>query len=121
MNRVTEWIDHGLKHARWPASRAARLAVLVSLGLLVVSAYLVQSGQIVTASRHVETLRHDLTALRSDNALRLSRIAESTSGARLLERASALGFEFAETIEFVVMDVVLHDDAPSLREGYLEP
>jgi hypothetical protein len=121
MNRLTEWIDHGLKYARWPASRAARIAVLVSLGLLLASAYLVQTGQIVTASRHVEMLRRDLTALRRGNALRLSAISELTSAARLIERARALGFEFAEAIEYVVMDAALHDDAPSLRDGNPDP
>ena len=121
MNRLTEWIDHGLKYARWPPSRAARIALLVALGLSLVGVYLVQSSHIVTASRHVETLRRDLMILRRENALRLSSIAAAGSAARLLERATALGFQPAEIVEFVAMPTPLRDDAPSLRDGYLEP
>ena len=121
MNRLTEWIDHGLKYARWPASRAARMAVLVSLGLMLVGVYLVQSSQIVTSSRHVETLRRDLDTLRRENALRLSAIAEATSAEKLAERAAALGFQPAEIVEFVKVSTRIRDDIPSLRDGYLEP
>lgn len=121
MNRLTEWIDHGLKYARWPASRAARIALLVALGLSLVGVYLVQSSHIVTASRHVETLRHDLMILRRENALRLSSIAAASSAVRLVERAAALGFRPAEIVEFVVLPTLLRDDAPSLRDGYLDP
>ena len=42
--RLTEWIDHGLKYARWPLSRAARVALVVALALLLVGVYLVQSS-----------------------------------------------------------------------------
>lgn len=121
MNRLTEWIDHGLKYARWPASRAARVALLVALGLLLVGVYLVQSSQIVTSSRHVETLRRDLDELRRENALRLSVIAEATSAERLLERAAALGFQPAEVVEFVALSTMIGDDVPTLRDGYLDP
>ncbi len=121
MNRLTEWIDHCLKYARWPASRAARIALLVALGLSLVGVYLVQSGHIVTASRHVETLRRDLMILRRENALRLSSIAAAGSAARLLERATALGFQPAAIVEFVAMPTVLRDDSPSLRGEYLDP
>ncbi|HLF29182.1 MAG TPA: hypothetical protein VJG32_22870 [Anaerolineae bacterium] len=121
MNRLTDWVDHGLKYARWPASRAARLAIIVALGVLLVGAYLVQSSQIVTASRYVEALRNDLLTLRRENALRLSAIAQSTSTSRLLERATALGFQPAEVIEFVNVPTVLRDDTPSLRDSYVLP
>lgn len=154
--RLTEWIDHGLKYARWPPpleilgfrhtrvggrwplSRAARVALVVALALLLVGVYLAQSGQIVTAGRHVETLRRDLASLRRENALRLASIAEAASGVKLLERAAALGFQPAERVEFVMAPAALRDDAPSLpallfkssarfgqeaqvRDGYLSP
>ncbi|HEY4691252.1 MAG TPA: hypothetical protein VIK33_18220 [Anaerolineae bacterium] len=121
MNRLTEWIDHGLKRARWPTSRAARVALIVSLGLLLVGVYLVQSSQIVMSTRHVESLRQELTELRRENALRLASISELASVVKLLERAKALGFQPADVVEFIVVPIVLHDDAPSLREGYLNP
>jgi len=116
MNRLTEWIDHGLKRARWPASRAARIAVFLSLALLVADVYLVQSSQIATTNRRAEAMRRALTELRRENALRLSRIAELTSAARTLERAGALGFRVAEIVEFVRVPVVIRDDAPSLQD-----
>ena len=116
MNRLTEWIDHGLKRARWPVSRAARVAVFLSLALLLAGVYLVQSGQIATTNRRAESLRRELTELRRDNALRLSRIAELTSAGRLLERATALGFKAAEIVEFVRVPLFIHDDAPSLQD-----
>ena len=121
MNRLTEWIDHALKRARWPASRAARIALLATLGLLLVGVYLMQSSQIVTAGRHVEMLRREVTALRRENALRLASIAESTSAAQLAERAKTLGFQPAESIDFLPVSIALRDDALSLRDGYLEP
>jgi hypothetical protein len=121
VNRLTEWIDHGLKAARWPASRAARVAALVGLGLLVIGVYLVQSSQIVTAGRQVEALQRELTELRRNNALRLAAIAEVTSAVKMQERATALGFQPAQAIEFVAVPAALRDDAPSLRDGYLEP
>jgi len=121
MNRLTEWIDHGLKYARWPASRAARIAAIVSLGLLLVGAYLVQSSQLVMSTRHVEALRRELTDLRRENALRLTTIADLTSAATVMGRAKALGFQPAEIVEFILVPIALHDDMPSLREGYLQP
>ena len=120
MNRLTEWIDHGLKRARWPASRAARIAVFLSLALLLAGVYLVQSSQIATTNRRAEAMRRALTELRRENALRLSRIAELTSAARMLERAGALGFQAAEIVEFVRVPVVIHDDAPSLQDDRRE-
>jgi len=117
MNRLTEWIDHGLKRAHWPASRAARMAVFLSLALLLAGAYLVQSSQIATTNRRAEAMRRELAELRRENALRLSRIAELTSAARMQERAQALGFQAAraEAVEFVRVPVVIRDDAPSLQ------
>ncbi|MGH2592823.1 MAG: hypothetical protein ACRDGG_04860 [Anaerolineae bacterium] len=121
MNRLSGWIDHGLKVARWPASRAARVALLLALGLSILGTYLVQSSQIVAANRHVETLQRDLLALRRQNALRLESIAEATTAAKLIERAKALGFQPAEMIEFVWVPTNLHDDTPALRDGYRNP
>jgi len=121
MNRLSGWIDHGLKVARWPASRAARVALLLALGLSILGTYLVQSSQIVAANRHVETLQRDLMALRRQNALRLESIAEATTAAKLIERAKALGFQPAEIIEFVSVPTNLHDDTPALRDGYRNP
>jgi hypothetical protein len=130
--RLAEWIDQGLKYARWPPpleilgfrhtrvgggwplSRAARVALVVALALLLVGVYLVQSSQIVTTGRYVEMLRRDLAILRRENALRLTSIAEAASAAKLLERAAALGFQPAERVEFVTVPAALHDDAPSL-------
>ena len=121
MNRLSGWIDHGLKVARWPASRAARVALLLALGLSILGTYLVQSSQIVAANRHVETLQRDLMALRRQNALRLESIAEATTAAKLIERAKTLGFQPAEIIEFVSVPTNLRDDAPALRDGYRNP
>jgi hypothetical protein len=116
MNRLTEWIDHGLKRARWPVSRAARIAAFLSLALLLAGVYLVQSSQIATTNRRAEAMRRELTELRRENALSLSRSAELTSAARMLERAGALGFQVADIVEFVRVPVVIHDDAPSLQD-----
>ena len=119
MNRLTEWIDHTLKRARLPVSRAARIALLLSLALLLAGAYLVQSSQIATTNRRAEAMRRELAELRRDNALRLSRIAELTSATRMQERAQALGFQAARAVEveFVRVPVVIRDDAPTLPEG----
>lgn len=121
LNRLGGWIDHGLKVARWPASRAARVALLLALGLSILGIYLVQSSQIVAANRHVETLQRDLLALRRQNALRLASIAEATTAAQLVERATALGFQPAEIVEFVWVPLSLHDDRLTPRDAYLNP
>lgn len=121
MNRLSVWIDHGLRAARWPASRAARLALLLALGVSILGIYLVQSGQIVAANRHVETLRNDLLTLRRQNALRLESIAEATTVTKLVERAQTLGFVPAEVVEFIAVPVSLRDDTPSLRDVYVDP
>ncbi len=121
LNRLGGWIDHGLKVARGPASRAARVALLLALELSIVGIYLVQSSQIVAANRHVETLQRDLLALRRQNALRLAAIAGATTAAQLTERAQALGFQPAETVEFVWVPVDLRDDRPTPRDAYLIP
>jgi hypothetical protein len=121
MNRLSGWIDHGLKVARWPArSRAARVALLLALGVSILGIYLVQSGQIVAANRHVETLRNDLLTLRRQNALRLESIAEATTAAQLMERATALGFVPAKIVEFISVPGGLHDETPSLRDVYVD-
>lgn len=118
MNRISVWIDHGLKVARWPASRTARVSLVLALALLMLGAYLVQSSQIVVSNRHVETLRNDLDVLRRQNALRLESIAEATNAQKMMERAKALGFVPAEVVEFVSVATSLHDDTPSLRGLY---
>lgn len=121
MNRIGVWIDHGLKNARWPVDRARQMILLVVLAALIAGAYLLQSSQIVTTSRHVETLREELDGLRRHNSQLLSSIAQATTGENMLSRAAALGFEPATTIEFVRVSMALHDDTPSLREGYAQP
>jgi hypothetical protein len=120
-NHLSGWIDHGLKRARWPASRTARMVLILGLGLSIVGAYLVQSSHIVAANRHVETLRSDLLTLRRQNALRLESIAEATTAAKMMERARALDFVPAEMIEFVTLPFGLDDDTPTLRDVYANP
>jgi len=120
-NRLSGWIDHGLKAARWPAGRATRVALLLALALSILGIYLVQSSQIVAANRHVETLQRDLLALRRQNALRLAAIAGATTGARLAERAKGLGFQPAERVEFVWVSASLRDDRLTPRDAYLTP
>jgi hypothetical protein len=121
MDRFTLWINHGLKHARWPANRMARVALLLALLPLVAGIFLAQSGQIVTSSRHVESLQKELGDLQRDNARLLASISEERSTAHLKERATALGFRPAETADYVRVPIGLHDDMLPLRLGYLNP
>jgi hypothetical protein len=121
MNRISVWIDHGLKHARWPVDRARQMILLVVLAALIAGAYLLQSSQIVTTSRHVESLGEELDGLRRRNALLLALIAQATTGESMLARAKTLGFEPAASIEFVRVPIALHDDVPTLLEGYAQP
>jgi hypothetical protein len=121
MNRLSVWINHGLKLARWPVDRAARVALLVALLMAIASIQLAQSGAIVTANRRVEALRAELQDLRRRNGLLLTTIGDAASAARLKERAEKLGFQPAESIEFVAVPKRLRDDMPSLRDGYLGP
>lgn len=121
MNRLSGWIDHGLKNAHWPVSGATRASLLLVLGLLIAGTYLMQSSQIVTTSRHIETLRSELIDLRRSNSLLLVSISQTTSAKRMMERAVANGFKPAEIIEFVTVATSLQSDAPSLRDGYISP
>ena len=121
MNRLSIWLNHGLKHARWPAARAARLVLLVALILSLAGIHLAQSSAIVAANRRVEALRRELQDLERRTALRLTSIGETTAVAKLKQRAAALGFQPAERIEFVVVPAGVRDDMPSLRDGTLRP
>ena len=121
MNRLTVWLNHGLKEARWPASRTARVSLIAALVLVILGVYLVQSSQIVAANRHVEVLREELSALRRQNALKLDAVSQATNAATLLERAKALGFVPAEVVEFITVATNVRDDVPSLRDVYVSP
>lgn len=121
MNRLSGWIDHGLKYARWPADRAARVALLMALLLSIAGIHLAQSSAIVTANRRVEELRRELQDTHRRNALLMASIGEAAMAAKLKQRAEALGFKPADRIEFVGVPVNLHDDMPSLRDGVVNP
>ena len=121
MNRLSGWINHGLRYARWPVDRAARVALLIALLLSIAGIHLAQSGAIVTVNRRVEALQRELQDLRQRNALLMARIGEATSAAGMKQRAEELGFQPAERIEFVSVPIVPRDDMPSLRDGVTSP
>ena len=121
MSRLSVWLNHGLKVARWPTDRLVRVALLVALILSVAGIHLAQSGAIVAANRRVEALWRELQGLQRRNALLLVSIGEATAAERLEQRAEALGFQPAGLIEFVSVPFELHDDMRSLRDGYLRP
>ena len=66
--RLTAWINQGLKRQHWSARRVTQMALLMALGVMVAALYLVQSSQIVTSTRQVQLLREELADLQRENA-----------------------------------------------------
>ncbi len=117
-NKLSEWIDQGLKKAHWSPSRLTRVILIIAIAAAFAVLYLVQSSQIVTSMREVENLRAQLTQLEQDNELLAIQISADTSPAKLRDRAGKLGFVPAEDILYVSVPSQPIDDAPTLQSVY---
>ena len=117
--KFSDWVNQGLKKARWPVSRVARLGLLIGIAAAVAVLYLLQSSQIVTTTRHVQTLREELSQLQQDNAELMLDISAAGSVEQLKQRAQVLGFELAQKVVYLPVRFQPIDDAPSVRDAYL--
>ena len=115
----SDWVNQGLKKARWPISRVARIGLLIAIAAAVSVLYLVQSSQIVTTTRHVEELRAQLAQLQRENAELTLQISTAGSIEQLTARAKALGFGPALTVVYLPVQSLPDDDAPNLQNVYL--
>ncbi len=116
--RLSAWLNQGLKRQNWSARRVAQMGLLIALGVVVAALYLVQSSQIVTSTRQVEVLREDLAQLQQANADLALKISLATSRAQLQQRADALGFAYTGHLLFVAVPHMPQDDSPSIANIY---
>jgi cell division protein FtsL len=114
----SDWVNQGLKHARWPISRVLQMGVLIAICAAVAVLYLVQSSQIVTTTRHVDSLREQLATLQRENAELTLQISAAGSVEQLKQRAQALGFEPAQTVMYLPVQALPADDAPAVQDVY---
>ena len=116
--RLTAWLNQGLKRQNWSARRVAQMGLLIALGVVVAALYLVQSSQIVTSTRQVQQLREELADLQRDNADLSMKISLSSTRAQLQQRATALGFALTENVLYVAVPHMPQDDSPSIESIY---
>ena len=115
--KFSEWVNQGLKKARWPASRVAQLGLLICIAGAVAVLYLVQSSQIGTATRHLNDLRDDLARLQKNNANLVLEISVDGSTERVRQRAEAMGFAPEDKVIFLPVQTLPVDDAPTIEDA----
>jgi hypothetical protein len=113
--KLSEWVDQGLKKARWSPSRLTRVGLLIVISAAFAVLYLVQSSQIVTAQRQAENLRAELVQWQQDNALLAVQISAANSVSQLRARAEKLGFVPATDLLYLSVKEQPVDDAPTLQ------
>lgn len=74
--------------------------------LVISGIYLAVNAKVANAGREVLSLERRIGELERENAERVTRLAEMTTPARLMERALSLGFRPAEPteVEYLVME-----------------
>src|SRR5512143_1473516 len=116
--RLTAWLNQGLKYQSWSARRVAQMGLLIALGVVVAALYLVQSSQIVTSTRQVQLLREELAELQQSSADLATKISVMTTRAQLQQRAESLGFAPTGNLLFVAVPHLPQDDSPSIENIY---
>jgi uncharacterized protein YlxW (UPF0749 family) len=116
--RLSAWLNQGLKRQNWSTRRVAQMGLLLALGVVVAALYLVQSSQIVTSTRQVQLLREDLAELQQSSADLATKISVMTTRAQLQQRAESLGFAPTGNLLFVAVPHLPQDDSPSIENIY---
>ena len=116
--RLSAWLNQGLKRQNWSARRVAQMGLLITLGVVVAALYLVQSSQIVTSTRQVQLLREELAELQQANADLAMKISLMTTRAQLQQRADSLGFAYTGNLLYVAVPHMPQDDSPSIANVY---
>ncbi len=116
--RLSAWLNQGLKRQNWSARRVAQMGLLIALGVVVAALYLVQSSQIVTSTRQVQLLRENLAELQQANADLSMKISIMTTRAQLQQRAEGLGFAPTTKLLFLAVPHTPQDDSPSIENVY---
>src|SRR5512143_3448641 len=116
--RLSAWLNQGLKRQNWSTRRVAQMGLLITLGVVVAALYLVQSSQIVTSTRQVQLLREELAELQQANGDLAVKISVMTTRAQLQQRAQSLGFAPTGNLLFVAVPHLPQDDSPSIENIY---
>ena len=116
--RLSAWLNQGLKRQHWSARRVAQMGLLIALGVVVAALYIVQSSQIVTSTRQVQLLREELAELQQASADLATKISIMTTRAQLQQRAESLGFAPTGNLLFVAVPHLPQDDSPSIENIY---
>jgi len=116
--RLTAWLNQGLKRQNWSTRRVAQMGLLIALGVVVAALYLLQSSQIVTSTRQVQLLREELAELQQANADLAMNISLMSTRAQLQQRANELGFATTGNLLFVGVPHMPQDDSPSIANIY---
>jgi cell division protein FtsL len=116
--KISEWVDQGLKKVRWSLSFVTRVALIIVIVAAFAVLYLVQSSQLVTSVRHLQQLQSDLIQLQQDNAQLALEISAAGSVTRLQTRAAQLGFGPADEVVYLQVKSQPVDDAPTLESAF---
>jgi hypothetical protein len=105
--------SRGGRYTAWGLSGKTMALVLLLLvvGSLIGSFYLNQASQTTAAGLEVVRLTREREHWRQENAGLRAQIAEMESLTRIEARATELGFVKAETVEYLVVDAPLVEDA----------
>lgn len=122
-SRQDGWIQHTLQNAPWrrQSQLAAIMALMLIVSIIIGALYLAQVTAVATTGRQNEDLQSYRDTLVRDNEQIRADIAELRSIPRLLRRAQALGFTYADhsSIEYLIVAGYLPDQPESVAP--LEP
>ena len=101
------WVQHALERSGWRPQR--QVAWLVILGIVITlifgGAYLTQIANYATINREIEALIEQRDRLERENEAYRADIAQLQTVPRLLQRAEALGFRPATSVDIEYMVV----------------
>jgi hypothetical protein len=103
MSDFMQWVTHGIKRGRFEMDRRIilYLAILVVALTLIAASYLMLVSRIAARGRYIEQLQNRLFELERENEQLEVDLAREGAVSRLLERATQLGFQPAEQVEFL--------------------
>lgn len=103
MSDFMQWVTHGIKRGRFEMDRriVLCLAMLVVALTVIAASYLMLVSRIAARGRHIEQLQTRLFELQRENEQLEVELARESAVSRLWLRATQLGFQPAEEVEFL--------------------